>query len=243
LPVVNSNVGTFALATVTVNAKGQVTAASAGTAFPYPAAGVPLSTGSAWGSSYTVGTAANNLVQLNGSGQLPAVSAANLTNFPATLALTTQPLSQFAMTTSAQLAGVITNETGTGFLVFSISPTLVTPVLGVATATSVNGTAIPSSATLPVVIFEGTLALGTTAIPSGNSQLYSFAESGVLASDHVGCSIDGDPVGVVGFIPSTGGILGLAPFTYAGGISVRVYNNTGGAFNPGALSLNCQILR
>lgn len=48
----------------------------------YPGAGVPLSTGSAWGTSYTVGTAANNLVQLNASSQLPAVSAALLTNFP-----------------------------------------------------------------------------------------------------------------------------------------------------------------
>jgi hypothetical protein len=48
----------------------------------YPAAGVAVSTGSAWGGSYTVGTGANNLVQLNGSSQLPAVSAALLTNFP-----------------------------------------------------------------------------------------------------------------------------------------------------------------
>lgn len=48
----------------------------------YPGAGIPNSTGSAWGTSYTVGTGANNLVQLNGSSQLPAVSAALLTNFP-----------------------------------------------------------------------------------------------------------------------------------------------------------------
>ncbi len=46
----------------------------------YPGAGVANSTGSAWGTSYTVGTGANNLVQLNGSSQLPAVSAALLTN-------------------------------------------------------------------------------------------------------------------------------------------------------------------
>ena len=45
----------------------------------YPGAGVPLSTGSAWGTSYTVGTEANNLVQLNASAQLPAVSADLLT--------------------------------------------------------------------------------------------------------------------------------------------------------------------
>jgi len=37
-------------------------------------------------------------------------------------ALTTNPLSQFAATTSSQLAGVISDETGTGALVFGTSP-------------------------------------------------------------------------------------------------------------------------
>ena len=49
----------------------------------YPGTGVANSTGSGWGTSYTVGAAANNLVQLDGSARLPAVSAALLTNFPA----------------------------------------------------------------------------------------------------------------------------------------------------------------
>lgn len=40
--------------------------------------------------------------------------------------------------------------TGTGSAVKATSPTLVTPVLGVATATSINGTSIPSSKTLVV---------------------------------------------------------------------------------------------
>lgn len=44
-------------------------------------------------------------------------------------ALVANPLSQFAATTSAQLAGVITNETGTGLLVFNDTPTLNTPVI------------------------------------------------------------------------------------------------------------------
>src|SRR5689334_20907170 len=38
--------------------------------------------------------------------------------------------------TSAQLAGSISDETGTGALVLANTPTLITPVLGVATATS-----------------------------------------------------------------------------------------------------------
>jgi hypothetical protein len=42
-------------------------------------------------------------------------------------ALVANPLSQFASTTSAQLAGVISDETGSGALVFGTSPALVTP--------------------------------------------------------------------------------------------------------------------
>lgn len=59
-------------------------------------------------------------------------------------ALTTSPLSQFAATTSAQLAATITNETGTGLAVFATSPTLVTPVLGTPTSgTLTNATGLP----------------------------------------------------------------------------------------------------
>ena len=74
----------------------------------------------------------------------------NSTTIPtsATLTKTADKLSVFAATTSAELAGVISDETGTGALVFANTPTLVTPVLGVATATSINGTTIPSSKTL-----------------------------------------------------------------------------------------------
>jgi hypothetical protein len=55
---------------------------SGGGGVVYPPAGVPNSTGSAWGTSYTVGTSANNLIQLNASAQIPAVSGALLTNLP-----------------------------------------------------------------------------------------------------------------------------------------------------------------
>jgi hypothetical protein len=59
-------------------------------------------------------------------------------------ALTSNPLSQFAATTSAQLRGVISDETGTGSLVFATSPTFVTPLLGTPTSgvlTNCTGTA------------------------------------------------------------------------------------------------------
>jgi len=63
-------------------------------------------------------------------------------------AQTANPLSQFAATTSAQLAGVISDETGTGALVFATSPTLVTPDLGTPSAvdlTNATNTPLPAS--------------------------------------------------------------------------------------------------
>lgn len=90
-------------------------------------------------------------------------------------ALTTSPLSQFAATTSLQLLGVVSDETGTGSLVFATSPTLVTPTLGAATATSVNKltlTAPATGATLTIpdgVVLTGPAASGT-AMTLGNAE-------------------------------------------------------------------------
>ena len=59
-------------------------------------------------------------------------------------ALTTDPLSQFAATTSLQLKNTLSDETGSGALVFATSPTLVTPSLGTPSAlvgTNITGTA------------------------------------------------------------------------------------------------------
>jgi hypothetical protein len=57
---------------------------------------------------------------------------------------------------------VWTTATGTGAPVRATSPTLVTPALGVATATSINGTTIPSSTTLAVAAATVTLSANTS---------------------------------------------------------------------------------
>ncbi|MCA9333647.1 hypothetical protein KC963_01235, partial [Candidatus Saccharibacteria bacterium] len=70
-------------------------------------------------------------------------------------------LAQFAATTSAQLAGVLSDETGSGAAVFANTPTLVTPVLGTPTsgtltnctglpAAGVSGTAVVATGTVPM---------------------------------------------------------------------------------------------
>jgi hypothetical protein len=52
-------------------------------------------------------------------------------------ATTAGTLAQFAATTSLELKTLISDETGSGALVFADTPTLVTPVLGAATGTSI----------------------------------------------------------------------------------------------------------
>ena len=70
--------------------------------------------------------------------------------------------------TSAQLLDVISNETGSGVLVFNTSPTLVTPVLGVATATSINGNAFPADNSTLVSVDDTQILTGKTIDYSNN---------------------------------------------------------------------------
>jgi len=82
-------------------------------------------------------------------------------------ALTTNPLSQFAATTSAQLAGVLSDETGSGSAVFANSPTLVTPALGTPSAlvlTNASGTVTNLTLVTPAL---GTPASGTLTNATG----------------------------------------------------------------------------
>jgi hypothetical protein len=109
-------------------------------------------------------TTAGLFVRINGTtiGPLGGATSASFAatgplsvSFPAgvttyacsTCAVTTNPLSQFAATTSAQLLGVLSDETGTGLAVFNTNANLVTPTIGVATATSINKVTITAPAT------------------------------------------------------------------------------------------------
>jgi hypothetical protein len=90
-----------------------------------------------------------------------------------TVALTNNKLSAFAATSSSELAGIISDETGTGALVFANTPTLVTPNIGVATGTSlvlsgdltVNGTVTTINST-EITIDDKNISLGSVASPT-----------------------------------------------------------------------------
>jgi hypothetical protein len=90
-----------------------------------------------------------------------------------TVALTNNKLDAFAATTSAELRTVISDETGTGGLVFADTPTLVTPNIGAATGTSlvlsgdltVNGTTTTINST-EITVDDKNLTLGSVATPT-----------------------------------------------------------------------------
>jgi hypothetical protein len=77
-------------------------------------------------------------------------------------ALVGNPLSQFAATTSSQLAGVMSDETGSGALVFATSPTLVTPALGTpASGVLTNCTGLPEAGLVDDAVTLAKMASGT----------------------------------------------------------------------------------
>jgi len=154
-----------------------------------------------------------------GAGTGITVNANDVAIDTTVVARKTDKLSAFAATTSSELAGVISDETGSNKLVFSDGPTLVTPTLGVASATSVNKVAITepaTSATLTIadgktltanntLTFTGTDA-SSVAFGNGGTVLYS---GGALGTPSSGTLTNATGLPVSGITASTTSALGV----------------------------------
>ena len=115
---------------------------------------------------------------------------------------TTNNLSVLSATTSAQLAGVISDETGSGSLVFASSPTLVTPALG----TPASGTL--TNCTFPTLNQDttGTAATVTGATQAAITSAANLATVGTIGTGvWQGTAVDGAYVDIEGTeVKSTG---------------------------------------
>jgi hypothetical protein len=112
---------------------------------------------------------------------------------------------------SANLAAAVTDETGSGSLVFATSPTLVTPVLGT-----------PTSGNLNSCTADGTNKVGYRNIPAVGTKTGSYT----LATGDVGKYVQ------IG----TGGSITIPDATFAEGDVVSIFNNT-----TGAITITCTI--
>ena len=182
----------FATGAVDSNALGDLSVSSAKLQANIPDSKLAtISTASKVSNSATTATNLNTasaIVARDASGNFTAGTITAALNGNASTvtngALTTGTLAQFAATTSSQLAGVISDETGSGLLVFATSPTLTTPVLGVASATSINKVALTAPATgSTLTIADGkTLTASNTLTFTGtDASSVAFGTGGTVA--------------------------------------------------------------
>ena len=149
------------------------------------------STGAATSIASQTGTGTKFVMDTSPTLVTPALGVAtatsvNGTTIPTskTLVVTTDKLSTLAATTSAELAGVISDETGSGSLVFATSPTLVTPVLGTPTSvTLTNATGLPVSG----ITASTSTALGVGSVELGHATDTTIARvsAGVVSIEGV----------------------------------------------------------
>lgn len=157
-----------------------------------------------------------------------------------TLITTANNLGAFAATTSAELAGVISDETGSGVLVFGTSPTLTTPTINTinisssSTAAALwNTTLTTGSISMGATLTTGSINIGNgTAISTGTINIASGAStgnkninigttgaSGSTTSVNIGSSVSGSVSNIV-----LNGFLGIGGT--ASGSKVQIYNDT-----------------
>jgi hypothetical protein len=176
------------------------------------------------------GTTANDFEMTLSGGDPTADRTVTLPDATGTVALTANKLSSFASTSSSELAGVISDETGTGALVFGNQPTLNGAIITATGGTPViHGILLPATHT---VIFEGTTddafettlavvdptADRTVSLPNATTTLVGTDTTDTLTNKTISgasntLTVRLDQSDVTGTLVTTKGGTGLATYT------------------------------
>ena len=177
-----------------------------------------------WTSSEHLDLASGKVLKVAGTQVLSATeytgNAATVTNG----VYTTSKISALAATSSAELAGVISDETGTGALVFANTPTLVTPVLGAATGTSI---ALPDA-----LLGSATATAGTSA-----TTIDTFAVATYTAAKYIVQMKKGTDIEVIEMLVAVDGANNVYVTEYADVISNAQLGTTDAVYDNGNVLL------
>jgi hypothetical protein len=183
--------------------------------------------GSAWvqittTSSYSAPTLGSTTIASGTTYTNVAGLTINSTTIPTskTLVVTTDTLAVHAATTSAELAGVISDETGSGALVFATTPLLTTPTINTINASgsttspslwgnvSTGGVSIgPNITSGSVLIAGGTTLTGSVSIASGGGTTSRTVNIGTGTTAGTTTVNIGSSAGATSVVNIAGGVL------------------------------------
>lgn len=126
---------------------------------------------------------------------------------------------------SANLAAALTDKTGTGVNVFAVSPSLTTPSLGDATATTVNKVAFTAPATgATLTLIDGTTITGPSSTATlaglGLAQSFTATQTFNAATNSIILGANSGNLGVAKFFGSTSGDVTVKAAAAAGTATV-----------------------
>jgi hypothetical protein len=188
-----------------------------------------------WTSSEHLDLATGKVLKVNGTEVLSATqytgNAATVTNG----VYTTSKISALAATSSSELAGVISDETGTGALVFANTPTLVTPAIGAATGTTL---VLSGALTGTAVNFDNTL-VGSALATAGTSAttIDTWSATTYTAAKYIVQMKKGNDIEVIEMLVAVNGTNDVYVTEYADVISNAELGTTNAVYSAGNVLL------